>query len=186
MPRDITATLVQQSRRLISNIVNIGDTVCCKKWKRKTNKCQPQLVKVEKVLDCQDEVKEILDSFTPESIADITIAEAIPSKITIEPDWVKRFFEVKEVEENRDEIFQSEDEDDEDPNKLIKEPCPLPFEESKIDDLYNARAEKNPRPQQQSRGGNPRFRKYLYLRDIALNIGLICLFMGTSRAETRI
>ena len=106
MPRDIAATLIQQSRRLISSvIVNIGDTVCCKKWKRKTTKCQPQLDEVEKVLDCQDEAKETSDSSKLESIANITIAEAIPSKITIEPDRVKRFFEVKEVKKNCDKIF---------------------------------------------------------------------------------
>ena len=137
MPQDIAATLIQQSRRLIlSVIVTIGDTVCCKKWKRKTTKCQPQLDEFEKVLDCQDEAKETSDSFTLESIANITIAEAIPSKITIEPDWVKRFFEVKEVEKNCDEIFQSDNEDDEDPNNLIKEPCLLPFEKTKVEDLY--------------------------------------------------
>jgi len=129
MPRDIAATLIQQARRLISSvIVNIGDTVCCKKWKRKTTKCQPQLDEFEKVLDCQDEDKETSDSFTLESIADITIPEDIPSKITIELDWVKRFFKVEEVEKNCDEIFQSDDEDDEDPINLIKEPCPLPFD----------------------------------------------------------
>ena len=105
MPRDITATLIRQSRRLISNIVNIGDTVCCKKWKGKTTKCQPQLDEFEKVLDCQGEVKETSDSFTPESIADITIAEAIPKKITIEPHWLKRFYKVEDVEEVHNEIF---------------------------------------------------------------------------------
>ena len=142
MPHDIAATLIQQSRRLIlSVIVNIGDTVCCKKRKRKTTKCQPQLDEFEKVLDCQDDAKETSDSFMLESITDITIAEAIPSKITIEPDWVKRFFEVKKVEKNCDEIFHYADEDDVYPNNLIKVPCPLPFQISMVVDIYDARPE---------------------------------------------
>ena len=151
MPHDIAAILIGQSRRLFSSIVNIGDTVCCKRWKRKTTECQPQS-------DELDEVKEVLDSSVPDIVADITNAEATSSENTVEPDWVKRFFEVKVIEENCDEIFQSDDEEDEDLNDWVKEPCPLPFENTEVEDLYETRPEKNNNNQE---SGNPRFWKYL-------------------------
>ena len=135
MPRSITNILTQQSRRLISSvIVNMGNTICCKKWKSKIAKCQLQFDEMKKVLDCQDEDEETSDSFTPESITNIPIADAIPRKITTEPDWIKRFYKVEDVEEVHDK----------DPNNLIKEPCPLPFKETKAKDLYDACPKKKP------------------------------------------
>ena len=45
---------------------------------------------------------------------------------------------------------------DEDLNDWIKEPCLLPFEKSKVEDLYSAQPEKKPQPQRQSRGREPK------------------------------
>ena len=80
-------------------MVNVGNTICCKKWKNKTAKCQPQVDEIEKVLDCQDEDEKAPDSFIPESVADIPIADAILKEITTEPDWMKRFYKVKDADD---------------------------------------------------------------------------------------
>ena len=115
MARSVMNILTQTSRRLISKIiVNVGDTICCKRWKNKINRCLPQVDEIEKVLDCQDENEKATDSFTPESVAAVLIADGTLRKPTTEPDWMKSFYKVDDAEEIHDEIFQSDDEDDED------------------------------------------------------------------------
>ena len=114
-------TLTQTSRRLISRIsIKVGDTICCKKWKNKINTCLPQVDEIEKVPDCQDEDGKVTESFTPERAVDVPVADGRLREATVEPDWIKRFYKIGDVEETHDKIFQSNDEDDEDPNNLIK------------------------------------------------------------------
>ena len=115
MPHSVMNTLTQTSRRLISRIsVEVGDSICCKKWKSKINASLPQVDEIEKAPDSQDENEKATDSVTPKRVIERL------KKTTAEPEWLKRFYKVDHAENAVNEIFQSDYEDDEDPNNLIK------------------------------------------------------------------
>ena len=66
-----------------------------------------------------------------------------------EPDWLKKFYKAAPASDEADTIFQSDDEEDEDHNHQIQkstmQPWTLPFKETRIKELYDARPKKKPR-----------------------------------------
>ena len=85
-------------------------------------------------------------------IADITDVATTPIQNLVEPDWMKRFYQVEENESFSNEIFHSDEEEDEDFSDWVKESCLLPFDRVDVKCLYDIRPEKKPRQQRQSRG----------------------------------
>ena len=123
MPRDIAAILMAQSRRLFTNI---GDVICCKKWKNKVTEHQPH-----------SSISPSMDSSVLDIVADITSVATTPVQNLVEPEWMKRFYQVEVDDSVSDEIFQSDDTEDEDFNDWVKESCPLPFDNTEVEGLYD-------------------------------------------------
>ena len=145
-----------QSRRLL---VNIGDVICCKKWKNKVTEHQPH-----------SSISPSMDSSVLDIVADITSAETKPVQNLVEQDWMKRFYQVEVNESVCDGIFQSDEEEDEDFNDRVKEPCPLRFDDVEVKGLYQTRPEKSHDNNGNQEAGNPKFWKYLVQRPPMIGI----------------
>ena len=167
MPRNVMDFLIQTSRRLATEIyTNISGAAC---WKERKYETGDKIIlhnEKDRTANGQDEKETATPITRCRHTVYTQVADRAYEKADAEPDWSRRLCMTDHAGDIRDEIFHSEEEDDEDifqseeedeeeSHELMQEPptqpSPLPFYETPVESLYNVRPEKRPQQQRQPR-----------------------------------
>ena len=163
MPRSVMDFWIQTSRRLATEIcTNISGAACWKERKYDTG---------DKITPHNERGRTANNQGKKETTTSVTHcrhtvytqgAARAYEEGDAEPEWSRRLCMIDHIKSMHNEIFHSEDEDDEDifqseeedekdSHELMQEPptqpSPLPFYETPAEGLYNVRPEKRPRQQ---------------------------------------